>query len=126
MRKILLATLLLFSISVADTILIVKKGWQLIGSATPLNDMSKFKADSVEQVWHFDADTQKWLGYSPDAKIQSKMSEKGISKLTNLKSWHGFWVKSKKEWTLILPDKNISKNYGNENSPNDIIYLKKG
>ena len=126
MRRILLATLLLFSISVADTMLIVKKGWQLIGSATPLNDMSKFKVDSVEQVWHFDADTQKWLGYSPDAKIQSKMSEKGISKLTNLKSWHGFWVKSKKEWTLILPDKNISKNYGNENSPNDIIYLKKG
>ncbi len=126
MKRILLTTLLLFSISMADTILLVKKGWQLIGSATPIDNMSKFKADSVEQVWHFDADTQKWLGYSPDAKIQSKMSEKGISKLTSLKSWHGFWVKSKKEWRLILPTRTISKTPTDENSSNDIIYLKKG
>ncbi len=126
MKRILLATILLLSISMADSVLIVKKGWQLIGSATPLSDMSKFKADSVEQVWHFDANTQKWLGYSPDANIQSKMSEKGISKLTHLESWHGFWVKSKKEWRLTLPSSNISKAPNDENSSNDIIYLKKG
>ncbi len=126
MKRILLTTLLIFSTSMANSILIVKKGWQLIGSATPLNNMSKFKADSVEQVWHFDAKTQKWLGYSPDANIQSKMSEKGISKLTHLESWHGFWVKSKKEWSLILPSSNISKAPNDENNSNDIIYLKKG
>ena len=126
MIRVLLVTLLFFSISIADSILIVKKGWQLIGSATPLNDMSKFQQDSVEQVWSFDANSQKWLGYSPDSKIQSKMSERGISKLTSLKSWHGFWVKSKKEWRLILPSKTISKAPTDENISNDIIYLKKG
>ena len=126
MKRILLAMILLFSTSMADSVLLVKKGWQLIGSATPLKDMSKFQSDSVEQVWHFDATTQKWLGYSPDSQTQSKMSAKGISKLHNLENWHGFWVKSKKEWSLTLPNTTLSKAPSDENSSNDIIQLKKG
>ncbi len=126
MKNILLATLFLFSTGMADSVLLVKKGWQLIGSATPLNDMSKFQKERVEQVWHFDADTQQWLGYSPDAQTQSKMDSKGISKLTKLENWHGFWVKSKKEWRLTLPSTTLSKTPAQENSANDIIQLKKG
>lgn len=126
MKKILLTTLFLFSTSMADTALLVKKGWQLIGSATPLTDMSKFQENNVEQVWHFDADTQKWLGYSPNAKIQNKMSANSISKLNSLENWHGFWVKSKKEWTLTLPTTQLSKAPADENSSNDTIQLKKG
>ena len=126
MTKILLTTLLLFSTSMADTALLVKKGWQLIGSATPLDDMSKFKSTNVEQVWHFDASTQKWLGYSPDTAIQNRMSSNNISKLKSLENWHGFWIKSKKEWTLTLPNDSLSKAPSDENSSNDIIHLEKG
>ena len=126
MKKILLTSLLLFSTSMADTALLVKKGWQLIGSATPLDNMSKFKSTNVEQVWHFDATTQKWLGYSPDTEIQNRMSSNHISKLKSLENWHGFWIKSKKEWTLTLPNDSLSKAPSDENSSNDIIHLEKG
>jgi uncharacterized secreted protein with C-terminal beta-propeller domain len=126
MKKILLTVAILFSTSMADSVLLVKKGWQLIGSSTPLEDMSKFKSDSVEQVWHFDAKNQRWLGFSPDSDIQAKMSAKSIPKLDSLKNWHGFWIKSKKEWGLLLDDKSLSKAPSNENSANDIIQLSKG
>ena len=126
MKRIILSMLLLFSIGMADSVLLVKKGWQLIGSATPLKDMSKFKSNEVEQVWHFDATNQKWLGYSPDSQIEAKMSAKNISKLKSLENWHGFWIKSKKDWSLTLPSSSISNVPEDENNSNDIIHLKKG
>ncbi len=126
MKKILLIVVFLFSAIMADSVLIVKKGWQLIGSSAPLEDMSKFKSDSVEQVWHFDAKNQRWLGYSPDSEIQAKMSENNITKLDSLKNWHGFWIKSKKEWGLLLDNSSLNKAPSNENSSNDIIQLYKG
>ena len=126
MKKILLIVTVFISATMADSVLLVKKGWQLIGSSTPLTDMSKFKSDSVEQVWHFDARTQKWLGFSPDSEIQAKMKDKNISKLGSLENWHGFWVKSKKEWGLLLDDSTLEKAPSNENLANDIIQLKKG
>jgi len=101
MKKIILSLLILFSTMVADSVLLVKKGWQLIGSSTPITDMSQFKSSDVEQVWHFDSQTQRWLGYSPDSSIQARMRDKNISKLTSLKNWHGFWVKSKRDWNLL-------------------------
>jgi len=88
--------------------------------------MSQFKSSDVEQVWHFDSQTQRWLGYSPDSSIQARMRDKNISKLTSLKNWHGFWVKSKRDWNLLLPKKILNKAPNSENSPNDIIELKKG
>ena len=126
MKKIVFIVAILVSTIMADSVLLVKKGWQLIGSSTPLEDMSKFKSDSVEQVWHFDAKNQKWLGYSPDSQIQAKISDKNISQLDSLKSWHGFWVKSKKEWSLLLDNSSLTSTPSNQNSSNDIIQLKKG
>jgi len=126
MKKIILLLLILFSTIVADSVLLVKKGWQLIGSSTSITDMSQFKYSDVEQIWHFDSKTQKWLGYSPDSSIQARMRDKNISKLTSLKSWHGFWIKSKRDWALVLPKKTLNKVPNKENSPNDIIELKKG
>jgi hypothetical protein len=90
MKKIMIIVILFFSITMADSVLLIKKGWQLIGSSTPLENMSKFQAKDVEQVWHFDGETQKWLGYSPHSEIQAKISENNISKLISLKNWHGF------------------------------------
>jgi len=124
--KIILMIVLLFSITTANSVLLIKKGWQLIGSSIPLNDMSKFTPESVEQVWHFDAKTQRWLGYSPNADIQARMESNGISKLTSLKNWHGFWIKSKREWGLILEDTPLTHPPSDENSSKDIIELYNG
>jgi len=125
MKKIILIMAILFSFAMADSVLLVKKGWQLIGSSVTLEDMSKFKADSVEQVWHFDAKTQIWLGHSPDASTQKKMDDKNISRLESLENWHGFWVKSKADWSLIFEDK-VLNTKASKKEDADVIALKKG
>ncbi len=50
MKKVLFITILIFYTLEASSVLLVKKGWQLMGSSTPIN-MSKFKSKNVEQVW---------------------------------------------------------------------------
>ena len=102
MRSILIFLVLFSSYSFANSALLLEKGWQLIGSTSKIKDMSIFESKNVEQVWHFDADEQKWRGYSPDSEVQKKMSDKGYAKITTLESWHGFWVKSKDEWVLTF------------------------
>jgi uncharacterized secreted protein with C-terminal beta-propeller domain len=114
------------SFTVADSVLLVKKGWQLMGSSIPITDMSKFEADNVEEVWHFDASEQKWMGYSPSSDIQVKMDDANVSRLTSLESWHGFWVKSKQEWALTLDNVSLSSEPNDSNTSHDMIQLKKG
>ena len=125
MKKIIILISLFLSLSMADSVLLVKKGWQLIGSSVPLTDMSKFTKENVEQVWHFDAQTQKWLAYSPDSTVQSRIKKNNIDTLSQLKNWHGFWLKSHKDWTMTFENKVLSSV---PNTPNnsDIIELKKG
>jgi len=100
MKKVLLLLVLLVSVAVADSALIVKKGWSLIGATSKIENFSVFDAKDVEQVWQYDATTQKWKGFSPDSVTQKKMLDKGYEKITSLESWHGFWIKSKQEWGL--------------------------
>jgi uncharacterized secreted protein with C-terminal beta-propeller domain len=125
MKKIILISTILLSFSMADSVLLIKKGWQLVGSSTALDDMSKFTTNNVEQVWHFDAKSQKWLGYSPDTTIQDKIKAQNISELQSLKNWHGFWLKSKKNWSLTFTDTKLTSE-PNANGNSDIIELKKG
>jgi len=102
MKKVILLLVLFLSFSFADSALLLKKGWQLIGSTSKIENMSIFEAQNVEQVWQFDANTQKWSGYSPDSAIQKKMRDKGYAKVSEIESWHGFWIKSKDEWVLTF------------------------
>ncbi len=103
MRNLLFLLLFLVSVGFADSALLLKKGWQLIGSTTQIKDMSIFDAKNVDQIWHFEASTQKWKGYSPDNATQQKISDKGFEKIDSLQSWHGFWIKSKRDWSLSFP-----------------------
>ncbi|MCH9812626.1 MAG: beta-propeller domain-containing protein [Epsilonproteobacteria bacterium] len=107
MQKVVLGVLLVFSSLLADSAILVKKGWQLVGLTTQIDDMRLFEAKNVEQVWHFDAQTQAWQGYSPDAQTQKKIDDLNLSTITSLQSWHGFWVKSKQEWPLVLTQNQI-------------------
>ncbi len=125
MKKIIILITLLFSFSMAESVLLVKKGWQLIGSSIALDNMSKFTEENVEQVWHFDAQTQKWLAYSPDTEIQNRINDNNISKLSKLKNWHGFWLKSNKEWTMTFEDNTLNAEPNSSESA-DVIELKKG
>ncbi len=121
MKRFILFIIFITTIGFCDSVLIVKQGWQLIGASQNIDDMSVFKPQDVEQVWYFDATTQKWLGYSSDETVQQKITDSGIGKLTNLKNWHGFWVKSKQEWNFNFP--NITADL---NKSSDTIEIKKG
>lgn len=126
MKKVLLLMALLSSWLFSDSVLLLKKGWQLIGLSSPIVTMSDFNTTNVEEIWHFDASTQQWFGYSPDANIQLKMDKANVPQLHSLKSWHGFWIKSKEAWALTLEDETRSTVPVDENSSNDIIELKTG
>jgi len=126
MKNILLSVVILCSSSMADALLLMKKGWQLVGAAQTITDMSQFRADEVEQVWHFDANTQKWQAYSPDPSLQQKMEEHNISKLTSLQNWHGFWIKSKKKWALKIHNTHPNTLPSDPDHAKDIIQLKAG
>ncbi len=124
-KNILLFSLLFFPL-LADSILLLQKGWQLVGSAVDIEDMSQFDQAYVDQIWHFDATTQQWQGYSPDPATQQKINEHNISTLTHLKNWHGFWIKSKAPWALSLPTATLTQPSSESNRSHDIIELKKG
>lgn len=118
MKKILIFLSLCLSFSFADSALLLKKGWQLIGSTSKIDDMSKFEVEHVEQVWQYEASAQKWRGYSPDSATQKKISDKGFDNIQSIESWHGFWIKSKDEWVLTFAS--------DENEANDNIILEQG
>ena len=42
MKKIILIMIILFSFSLADSVLLIKKGWQLVGSSTTVDVASTF------------------------------------------------------------------------------------
>jgi uncharacterized secreted protein with C-terminal beta-propeller domain len=102
MKKVILFLVVFLSFSVADSALLLKKGWQLIGSTTKIDNMDIFASEHVEQVWRYDAITQKWQGYSPYNSIQKKISDQGYSKISSIENWHGFWIKSKNDWVLTF------------------------
>ena len=118
MKKVVLLLILFLSFGFADSALLLKKGWQLIGSTSKIEDMNIFESKNVEQIWQFDANEQKWRGYSPDSEIQKKINDRGYAKILTIESWHGFWIKSKNEWALTFPtdtdksDENITLKKG--------------
>ena len=108
MKKIVLMLIVFVSISFADSALLLKKGWQLIGSNTKIENMDIFDSKHVDQVWRYDAVSQKWQGYSPDSVTLKKISDGGYSNINSIENWHGFWIKSKDEWVMTFVE-DVSK-----------------
>ncbi len=102
MKRMILLFVTLFSLSFADSALLLKKGWQLIGSTTKIDELSIFDSKNVEQVWRYDAKSQKWQGFSPDSAISKKIIDAGYESIKSIENWHGFWIKSKDDWILTF------------------------
>ncbi|MEA2112158.1 MAG: beta-propeller domain-containing protein [Campylobacterota bacterium] len=98
--RIFVVLLFVLSVMHANTTVNLKKGWQLIGVPSTLNDMSVFNTKSVEIVWGYDGVTQSWNGYAPDAELQGIITEKGFATLDSLQPWQAVWVFSKEQWSL--------------------------
>lgn len=79
-------------------------GWQLVGLSQDMDDMSAFERDEVRLIWSYDAATQQWQGFSPDALLKEKIAAKGIPEITDLKAHQGFWINSKTTWSLSVDE----------------------
>lgn len=117
MKKILVLFVMLLSL--ANSTVIIKSGWQLVGLDSDISDMSIFDKDSVSQIWTYDASTQKWSGYSPNSDILDKIS-KTYTTISKIDRWQGVWIKSTKEWQLDTQSSNKS------DTPIDKISLREG
>lgn len=63
-------------------------GWKLLGSSEAISDMTGF-AD-VKVIWaHRNG---RWYAYSPDEDTAATLVSKGISELTSIPAYSGFWV----------------------------------
>jgi hypothetical protein len=102
----LLFTTILFSslLNAVEYRLELKKGWQLIGLPSDIDNMRIFNNDNVRLVWHYDGEYSEWLGYSPDNDIDDKLDNLNITPLTSVKRWHGIWVYSYEDWEVAVDD----------------------
>ncbi|MEA2027552.1 MAG: beta-propeller domain-containing protein [Campylobacterota bacterium] len=119
MKKIIIALLFLSVFLFGSTNIIIKSGWQLIGLNHDVDNISIFDAQNVDQVWVYDATTQQWSGYSPNAQTLAKILDSHTI-LSKIDKWQGVWIKSHQEWTLTQETPSQS------NDPIDTLELKKG
>jgi len=119
--RVLLLFILIVSSLFAELTVELKKGWQLVGVPTYLEDMSVFNNKNVEIVWGFDGESQSWKGYSPDEELDQKLIEKEISFLSSLEPWQAVWVFSKEAWALHVKDSKVPTE-----AQNDAITLYQG
>lgn len=88
----------------ASYVMPFKAGWQLVGVSQDMADMSLFDRDEVRLIWSYDAETQSWQGYSPDASVAGKLVVKGVEPLNTLSAHQGFWINNKKAWSLQVEE----------------------
>ncbi len=113
--RIFVVLVLVFGMLYANTTIELKKGWQLVGVPSTLNDMSQFNSKNVEIVWGYDGATQSWSGYSPDAELQGEISDKGLATLDSLEPWQAVWVFSKGNWSLDFKETALPGSAKNSN-----------
>ncbi len=91
--------LIFISISLfAQDLLRFKAQWQMMGPTQAIEIKDFFNREEVLQVWAYDGATQKWLGYSPDSNISSKIAAH-VSLLQSITAYQAIWILSQKEWS---------------------------
>jgi len=105
---VILATSSISNLLIAKEYFIqMKKGWQLIGLPSDIENMRPFNNQHVKIVWGFDGKYKEWIGYSPDSEIRNRLNNKNINQLTQIKRWQGLWVFSYDDWDLKVDDETI-------------------
>ncbi|MCX6075703.1 MAG: beta-propeller domain-containing protein [Campylobacterales bacterium] len=119
--KALIFLVFAWSFIYANTMVHFDKGWKLVGVLSSMDTMKNFDNSHVELMWGFNADEQKWEGYSPDSAISKKISDNNISTLGSLQPYQAVWILSKEAWSL-----EIVNSTPQSEPANDSIVLKKG
>ena len=119
--KVVIFLVFAWSFIYANTMVHFEKGWKLVGVLSSMDSMKNFDNSNVELMWGFNADEQKWEGYSPDSAISKKISDNNIATLGSLQPYQAVWILSKEAWSLEIA------NATPQSEPaNDSIVLKKG
>ena len=82
----------------------IKKGWQLIGLPTDIDNMRVFNNKNVRLVWNYDAKYSEWVAYSPDKTTRNSLDDKNVNALNSVKRWQGLWIYSYNDWDLAVED----------------------
>ncbi|WP_207561906.1 beta-propeller domain-containing protein [Sulfurimonas aquatica] len=106
MRLLTLLTMLFYLLQASET-LRIQKGWQLIGVPTTLDVEQLLNNENVDIVWGFDANTQSWMGYSPEVQKNTQIVA-SYKQLTSLKPYQAMLILSKENWSLEYePEQNL-------------------
>lgn len=104
MIRVLLVSILFISQLISDTTIKLEKGWQFVGFPSDVENTTLLHNANVDIVWSYDANNQKWLGFSPNNETSNKITSNGYEKITSIKAWQGVWIHNKADWALTLPD----------------------
>lgn len=105
MKKIILLLILSISYIFANMHSIdFKKGWQLVGFADNIEDISLFKDSRIQLVWSFDNKSKKWLSYSSYADINTQLDNAGVETLKQIDSYNAVWIYSVSDWTFVYEE----------------------
>ena len=99
--RLFFLSLLMFTGLHAERTVHFDAGWQLAGLAQGVDNLSLFDAHA-KIVWAYDAPTQTWQGYSPDAAVAQKLAEHNITAPGALHAHQAFWIYSNTAWELQL------------------------
>lgn len=83
----------------ASATLNFQQGWQLVGIPSGLATMEPLNRSEVELVWAYDASTQTWQGFSPDASRAAAITQAGMQTLHSVLPYQALWIKSKQTWS---------------------------
>jgi len=84
----------------------LKKGWQLVGFADKIEDISLFEDSRIQLVWSFDNKSKKWLSYSSHSDINSQLKDAKVDTLRRVDSYNAIWIYSISDWTFVYEEIN--------------------
>jgi len=68
----------------------LSKGWNLIGTITPIDNLSIF--NNAKIIWVYDNSSKSWSAYSSNTKTMNAINNAGINVITSIPANSGIWV----------------------------------
>ena len=68
----------------------LSKGWNLIGTITPIDNLSIF--NNAKIIWVYDSNNKSWSAYSSNSETMNAINNAGINAITSIPANSGIWV----------------------------------
>jgi len=74
----------------ASDINALQSGWNLIGTITPIDNLSIF--NNAKIIWVYDSNSKSWSAYSSNTETMKAINNTGINAITSIPANSGIWV----------------------------------